>query len=678
MSAGARRGTIGLMARRHQWLSRDARLLLPTTVLLAAGCPDRPHGASASGTETSVTSATSSMTTEVDPSTGSGQPTGSTGTVTPTTGGDCDGPGERCVGEQHQICLNGQWQDIPCNSGDGCDPQTGTCKGCDCTQSPECVDDNTIEKCACFTTEKIPCPQGQACDPDQNACLDQVCAPGEFVCAGDAQFQLCNTQGTSLGAPQPCPSGKLCDKDAGACNDACAVVAKRQSSTGCEFWAVDMANVPPRDAYVYAIAVSNPSALDPVTVDVFDSNKNGAEQKLLSGVIAPRQVKLFLVSGKSNNQQGFYPGDAGFLGPGIAKGRAFRVASDLPIVATQFNPLGGAQAFTTDASLLLPTHALGTAYYHLAWDEGLGGGSSLVVVATTNQTTVTITPTVDVAMGQNGLPPLKQGVPTAIPLNRYDYVQLSTNTGDLTGTHITSDQPIAVFGGHTCGQVPSKAIDFCDHLEEQIFPVDTWGTEYVALRSPKRGSEDMMWRVLARETGANVTFTPKPEGLDAAVKNIPPGGFLEFSAAGDFRVEADNPILVGGYLYGCGATGDMSCPGDPSMVLMVPVEQWLSDYVFLVDSSYTNDNAKLVRRSMNNNVEIGCLGAVPDDHWQPIPGTPYVSAVVNINPGEANCSPGTNTASTPETPFGIIVVGEAAGASYAYPGGMALKEIAPG
>jgi len=81
---------------------------------------------------------------------------------------------------------------------------------------------------------------------------------------------------------------------------------------------------------------------------------------------------------------------------------------------------------------------------------------------------------------------------------------------------------------------------------------------------------------------------------------------------------------------------------------------------------------------MNNNVELGCLGPVPDDHWQAIPGTPYVSAVVNINPGEAGCEPGTNTATTPETPFGIIVVGEAAGASYAYPGGMALKEIAPG
>lgn len=663
-------------------MASRSRLALSTPLLLAAaGCPDPPHG-TASGTETSVTSATSSLTTtepatdSSNPSTGSATGTATTGQA--TTGGACDVPAERCNGAQHQLCLGGQWVDIDCDAGKQCEPASGTCKACDCLDQPKCLDAMTLEQCGCFDKEQIACPQGQVCDAVDNACLDQVCTPGEFTCAGDAGYTVCNDQGTALGDMQTCPSGQLCDKDAGACNDACAVVAKRQSSIGCEFWAVDMANVPPRDAYVYAVAVSNPSATDPVTVDVFDRNKNGTEQKLLSGVIPPRQVKVFLVSGKSNNQQGFYSGDAGFLGTGIAKGRAFRIASDLPIVATQFNPLGGALAFTTDASLLLPTHALGTKYYHLAWDEGLGVGSSLVAVATAEQTTLTITTTVDLPMGQNGLPPLKKGVPTQVQLGRYDYLQLSTSLGDLSGTQITADQPFALFGGHSCGQVPNKTVDFCDHLEEQIFPVDTWGTEYVAIRSPKRKSEDMMWRVLARETGAKVTFTPKPEGLDAAVKNIPAGGFLEFSASSDFRIESDSPILVAGYMYGCGATGDMSCPGDPSMVLMVPVEQWLSDYVFLVDSSYTNDNAKLVRRAMNNNVELGCLGPVPDDHWQAIPGTPYVSAVVNINPGEAGCEPGTNTATTPETPFGIIVVGEAAGASYAYPGGMALKEIAPG
>ena len=58
------------------------------------------------------------------------------------------------------------------------------------------------------------------------------------------------------------------------------------------------------------------------------------------------------------------------------------------------------------------------------------------------------------------------------------------------------------------------------------------------------------------------------------------------------RPEA-GPVLAG-YMYGCKATMLQDCPGDPSMVLSVPVEQWLTDYVFLVDYSYTSDKVKLV------------------------------------------------------------------------------------
>lgn len=661
-------------------MRRSHRLGLSTFLAFAAtACPNSPPP---------VTSGTESSSTSLGPSTGTTDPTtgGVTGPTTgpmtsdPTTGGGpCEGPGERCDGEQYQICAGGQWIAMDCPEGQGCQDGADTCQSCTCADPPACADPTTLETCGCFDRVQETCPEGQGCDDAAGACVEMVCTPNEVVCAsgGDALL-VCNPSGTAVGDPVACNPGTLCDEDSGSCEPACAVVAKNKSSLGCEFWAVDMANVPPRDAFVYALAVSNPSADMPATVDIYDGNKNGAEQKLLSGVVPPRQVKVFLVSGKSNNQQGYYPGDAGFLGTGIAKGRAFRVTSDVPIVATQFNPLGGALAYTTDASLLLPTHALGTNYYHLAWDQGIGVGSSLVAVATA-PTKVTITPTVDLPAGQNGLPALKKGVATEVALARYDYIQLSTAVGDLTGTQLTSDQPIALFGGHSCGQVPNKTTDFCDHLEEQIFPVDTWGEQYVAIRSPKRKDENMYWRVLARETGAKVTFSPKPEGLNVAVQDIPPGGFIQFSASGDFQISSDNPILVAGYMYGCSATGDPNCPGDPSMVLMVPVEQWLSDYVFLVDSSYTNDNAKLVRLKMNDNVTVECLGPVPGASWQEIPGTQYVTAVVNINPGDGQCAPGTNSAfSSKGTPFGIVVTGEAGGASYAYPGGLALREIAPG
>ena len=117
------------------------------------------------------------------------------------------------------------------------------------------------------------------------------------------------------------------------------------------------------------------------------------------------------------------------------------------------------------------------------------------------------------------------------------------------------------------------------------------------------------------------------------------------------------------------------CVGDPYMVLMVPVEQYQDDYVFLVDSSYDEDFAKLVRPS-GSEVTVECLGVVPEDRWTAIGNSGWDWATIDMNPGEAMCQSGTNQASSDEG-FGVIVSGQAYAASYAYPGGLALEAINP-
>ena len=111
------------------------------------------------------------------------------------------------------------------------------------------------------------------------------------------------------------------------------------------------------------------------------------------------------------------------------------------------------------------------------------------------------------------------------------------------------------------------------------------------------------------------------------------------------------------------------------MVLMVPVEQYQDDYVFLVDSSYNNDFAKLVRPA-GAEVTVDCVGVIPDNRWTAIGGSGYEWATIDMNPGEGSCTTGTNSASSPQG-FGIIVSGQSSAASYAYPGGLALEQINP-
>lgn len=586
--------------------------------------------------------------------------------------GACNDGEEQCKTDGHQVCQAGEWVPQPCADGSYCDERTDSCVTCACQPGEQggCADAGNIEVCAddCSGFELQPCPDGVCMD---GACVDLVCVPGQVACTDADSYQVCNDDGTQWNPAADCGAGEVCSF--GACVSACELAAATKSNVGCEFWAVDMENLPPRDTYTFAVAISNPSFDDPATVSFWDAN-GGAEHMLFEDQVAPREAKIFNLSGSHAGFTSYYNGqDAGFVGNGIRRGRAFRVQSSQPVVATQFNPIGGASGHTTDASLLLPTHTLGLHYIHLAWNHGGGTGSALNVVATEDATTITITPKVNTPAGINGLPAMSAGVPTNIMLDKYDYIQIGT-TSDLTGTLIDSDKAIAVFGGHTCANVPSN-VAACDHVEEQIFPLETWGTDYAASRNPVRGGENMRWRIIAAEDNTTINFDP-PVAI-GAMTTLDAGQMVEFDNFADFFISANDPILVAGYMHGCTGTNLWadSCPGDPYMVLMVPVEQYQQDYVFLVDSSYDQDFAKLVRPA-GAAVTVECLGVVPEDRWTPIGNSGWDWATINMNPGEAQCGPGTNQASSGEG-FGVIVSGQAHAASYAYPGGLALEQINP-
>src|SRR5690242_8857119 len=99
---------------------------------------------------------------------------------------------------------------------------------------------------------------------------------------------------------------------------------------------------------------------------------------------------------------------------------------------------------------LMPATALGTDYWIMSAGAGTLEGSFLALVGTENTTTVTITPS-DSA-GLRGA-----GGAFQVVVNRGDAYQLEATgaTGDLSGTHLQSDKPIAVFGGHMLAEIPA-------------------------------------------------------------------------------------------------------------------------------------------------------------------------------------------------------------------------------
>src|ERR1051326_2230805 len=106
---------------------------------------------------------------------------------------------------------------------------------------------------------------------------------------------------------------------------------------------------------------------------------------------------------------------------------------------------------TTDAYLGLPTDILGLEYLALGFGNvNIVNGTEFAVAATADNTTVTITPSVTTGART-------AGTPYNIVLNQGQVYQLrDTNPApdDLSGTIITSDKKIAVFGGHECANIP--------------------------------------------------------------------------------------------------------------------------------------------------------------------------------------------------------------------------------
>lgn len=336
---------------------------------------------------------------------------------------------------------------------------------------------------------------------------------------------------------------------------------------------------------------------------------------------------------------------------------AYRVASDIPIVAYQHAPIGAQQ--TNDASMLLPEHALGKSYVIASAPEGNTYPDHLsyfVVIAAEDDTEVTWTPPVDTLSGI-GVPGVLAGMTGAVTLDRMETLQIAAAKVDVSGTLVAADKPVWVVGASACTSIPGN-LNTCDHIEEQMLPIETWGKTYVGANAPKRGTEKFHWRVFGGQDNVTVTTTPDVSGGPFVLAK---GEWKEFTAPQSFVLTGDGPFLPVQYLESQnGGAGT----GDPSTVQMVPVEQFLTTYAFATGTGYTQNYVQIIRTAGATDVLVD--GQVVGGY---VAVGAYELADWPIAEG--------NHIATSDAPFGIINVGYTSVTSYAYPGGMKLDVINP-
>lgn len=337
----------------------------------------------------------------------------------------------------------------------------------------------------------------------------------------------------------------------------------------------------------------------------------------------------------------------------LVQARGVHVTSASPVTV-----YGLAQrAATSDAYLALPAPALGTDYLILTYSNmTFAPSSQFGIVAPENNTIVTITPAVTTGTRV-------AGVPYNVTLNQGQTYLLQNTipnaTGDLTGSRVTANKPIAVFAGHMAATIPAEAICCADHLVEQVPPINTWGKRFATIPLASRTKGDF-FRFIAAEDDTAVYF----DGQLAMKLNQ--GQWVERIVNARTEIIATKPIMVAQYSTSIRHDPPASSKADPFLMIIPPYSQFLNHYTITTPPTGFEINF------INVVAPTAALGsitldgtAIPAASFTPIGISGYSGAQIAI-------SVGAHTLDGPSA-FGVFVYGYAQDEGYGYPGGMSMK-----
>jgi len=312
--------------------------------------------------------------------------------------------------------------------------------------------------------------------------------------------------------------------------------------------------------------------------------------------------------------------------------------------------------FTSDAYLGLSTRAIGNNYLVMAYGNLFKGvpdlnGTQFAIAATADNTHVMISPAVTVGSRA-------AGVPYTITLMQGQTYQLRcTNDApaDLSGTVLVSDQPISVFGGHRCANVPNNQVFFADHLVEQLPPTDLWGFNFVTVPLATRLAGDT-FRVMALVDGTTVTTN----GV-AISTTLNRGKFVEFQLTKASQITANSPILVA--QYADSSDFDLVLNSDPFMILVPPVAFFGPSYLVTAPSTdFTGNFLNLMVPSGSEGQVLLDGTFVSPTLFSAIGSSGYSGAQVPVSVGTHSVATTNNVA------FGLIAYGWSLYDGYGYPG----------
>ena len=314
----------------------------------------------------------------------------------------------------------------------------------------------------------------------------------------------------------------------------------------------------------------------------------------------------------------------------------------------------------SEAAAVLPMGAIGREYYVMSYPGvnrmGTVYPSEMLIVCGADDTNL------EIEVNTNTMRGKKKGDRIKIQLNAGETYQVQAQAGndDLSGTYVSGDKDFAIFAGAKWTEVPTGC-NFRDNLLEQMYPIATWGKQYVTV--PNHGASYDVFRVMAANDNTRVEIS------NGDTYQLGAGEFKEYRIRGiPTFISANQPIIVAQYNIGqdCNGYGI----GDPSMVLLNSIEQ-TRDTVTLFNSSFqdiTENFINIITRTTDT-------ALVKLDGQKISAGYTYKSVHQNYSYVTARVNSGSHTITSEGC--GIIATAYGYGnvESYAYGGGASFTKI---
>jgi len=373
-------------------------------------------------------------------------------------------------------------------------------------------------------------------------------------------------------------------------------------------------------------------------IEITVTARESTKFKIFTGAQETQYGSEYLVQGNNSVQIRISPWElVEATGSEEIQDKGIRLVSENPVNVYALNY----DRSSADVAVIYPIESLGKEYFAICFDPriderndgsyGNGRNSQFLVVAAEDSTRVIIIPSkvTDKLVNANDsiIVTLSKGEVYQVQSMNFDNL---TGQGDLTGSYILSDKPIAFFSGSLATTIPAESgVNAWDHLYEQIPPIHSWGREYFAV--PLKSREQDRYRVMAAKDSTIIYIDGSPPIF------LDRGEFEEFVLYynNPKRIYSEKPILVAQYSQSKSVDNNYTGGhGDPFMIILSSTTQSKNDVTFVAYDS--NQIQKYYVNIVTLTSEVGNIrfdGLTIQNEFKPFTGSFFSYAQKAIYPG---------------------------------------------